>query len=134
MWLVVTGSHTSARCMCILHYAPDVCASGWVYDPVTTSHMLYRDERPIQYSGVMYVSPHKQRVLVQIFCPTSWRNSYKNEVVFCEDRRSNVLLWLKFVFMTFESQNDRICGTPTSTGLIIILPPLQNGINSALKI
>ena len=31
-------------------------ASARVCDPVTTCHMLYPDERPIQYSGVMYVS------------------------------------------------------------------------------
>jgi hypothetical protein len=35
--------------------------------------------------------------------------------------------------MTFESQNDCICGTHTLTRQKIILPPLQNGINSVLK-
>ena len=35
--------------------------------------------------------------------------------------------------MIFESQNDCICGTPTSTQQIILLPPLQNGIDSVLK-
>jgi hypothetical protein len=33
---------------------------------------------------------------------------------FCDDHRNNVLLWLKFDFMSFKSQNDCICGTPTS--------------------
>jgi hypothetical protein len=57
----------------------------------------------------------------------------KMKLLFCDDRRNYVLLRLKFVFMTFESRNDCICGTPTSTRPIIILPPLQNGIESALK-
>ena len=56
----------------------------------------------------------------------------KMKLLFCDDRRNNVLLRLKFVFMTFESQNDCICGTPTVTRPIIILPPLQNGIDLAL--
>jgi len=42
---------------------------------------LYRDERPIQYSGVMHVSPHKHSVFVQLFQPISQRNPYKNEAV-----------------------------------------------------
>jgi hypothetical protein len=45
-------------------------------------HMLYRDERQIQYSGVMYVSPREQCVFTQLFRPTSQRNSYKNEAAF----------------------------------------------------
>ena len=44
-----------------------------------------------------------------------------------------MLLQLKFVFMTFKIRNDCICGTPTSTQPIIILPSLQNGIDSVLK-
>jgi hypothetical protein len=35
----------------------------------TTCHMLYRDEQPIKYSGVMYVYPCKQCVLRQLFLP-----------------------------------------------------------------
>ena len=35
-------------------------------DPVTTGHILYRDECQIQYSGVMYVSPHEQGVFAQL--------------------------------------------------------------------
>ena len=38
----------------------------------------------------------------------------KMKLLFCDDHRNNVLLGLKFVFMTFKSQNDCICGTPTS--------------------
>ncbi len=57
----------------------------------------------------------------------------KMKLLFCDDCRNNVLLQLKFVFMTFESQNDCIRGTPTSIQPKIILPPLQNGIDSALK-
>ena len=30
----------------------------------------------------------------------------KMKLLFCDDHRNNVLLQLKFVFMTFESQND----------------------------
>ena len=73
-------------------------ASARVCDPVTTGHMLYRDEHKIQYSGVMFVSPCKQCVFMQLFRPTSRRNSYTNEAAFCDDHRNNVLLGLKFVF------------------------------------
>jgi hypothetical protein len=57
----------------------------------------------------------------------------KMKLPFCGDHRNNVLLRLKFVLMTFEFQNDCIRGTSTSTQPIIILPPMQNGINLALK-
>ena len=57
----------------------------------------------------------------------------KMKLLFCDDHRNNVLLRLKFVFMTFESQNDCICGTPTLIRPKIILPLLQNGIDLALK-
>ena len=57
----------------------------------------------------------------------------KMKLLFCDDHRNNVLLRLKFVLMTVESQNDCICSTPTSIRPKIILPPLQNGIDSALK-
>ena len=68
--------------MHILHYTPDVCASAQVCNPVTTGHILNRDEHKIQYSGVMHASPHEQCVFAQLFCPTSQRNSYKNEAAF----------------------------------------------------
>ena len=108
-------------------------ATAWVCDPVTTGHMLYRDERQIQYSGFVYASPREQYVFMQLFRPTSWRNSYKNEAAFCEDHRNNVLLRFKLVFMTFKSQNDWTCGTLTSTRPIVVLPPLKNAIDLALK-
>ena len=76
-------------------------------DPVTTSHMLYWDKCPIQYSGAIYVSPRKQSVLTQLFCSTLWRNSYKNEAVLT----ACVVL----------------PPCPLLTWPIIILPPLQNG-------
>ena len=41
--------------------------------------MLYLDQRPIQYSGLMYVFPCDQIVFMELFWPTSWRNSYKHE-------------------------------------------------------
>ena len=57
----------------------------------------------------------------------------KIKLLFCDSSRNNVLLQLKLVFMTFESQNDCMCCTPTLTWPIIIRPPLQNGIDLALK-
>ena len=57
----------------------------------------------------------------------------KMKLLFCDDRRNNVLLRLKLVCMTSESQNDCTCSTPTLTRSIIILSPLQNGINLALE-
>jgi hypothetical protein len=103
------------RCRHNLHYALDVCASEIMCDPVTTGHMLYGDKHQIQYSGVMYVNPYEQCVFMQLFHPTSQKNSYKNEAAFCDDHRNNVLLQLQFVSMIFLSQNDGICGTPTLT-------------------
>jgi hypothetical protein len=57
----------------------------------------------------------------------------KMKLLFCDDRRNNVLLRLKFVLVTFKSQNDCICGTPTSIRPKIILPPLQNDFDSTLN-
>jgi hypothetical protein len=76
--------------------------------------MLYQDGHPIQSSRVMHVSPHEQRVFVQLFCLTSQRNHTKMKLFICADCRNNVLLRLKFAFMTFKSQNDCMCGTSTS--------------------
>ena len=56
----------------------------------------------------------------------------KMNLLFCEDHRNNLLPRFNF-FMTFESQHDWICSTPPLTWPIIILIPLQNGIDSALK-
>ena len=49
-------------------------------------------------------------------------SSTKMMLLFCEDHRNNVLQRLKFVFMIFKSQNNCICGTPTSTQPILRLP------------
>jgi hypothetical protein len=57
----------------------------------------------------------------------------KMKLHFCEDHRNNVLLRFKLVFMTFKSQNDWTCGTLTSTRPIVVLPPLKNAIDLALK-
>ena len=42
-----------------------------VCDSVTTGHMLYRDERQIQYSGFVYASQREQCVFMQLFRPTT---------------------------------------------------------------
>jgi hypothetical protein len=83
MWPVVTGSsHTRARCMCI--------ELRWMVN--TTMELC------------MYLHANRNRVYLCSCSILLYKGIHAKLSCFCCNLRNNVLIWLKLVFMTLESQ------------------------------
>ena len=131
MWHVVTGSHTHADAHIIrlsnkkiisMHTLTinkstvllDVCLNTTCDYIVTWSHMSARCMHILSNTLELCMYLYANRVYSHSYSALLYKGiQTKMKLVICDDHRNNVLLWLKFDVMTFKSQNDSTCDTPT---------------------